>query len=219
MAEDIFYLLLLLIFVIIIHLIEKRMGFTNSISGGKVSTTYTYYLDPISNEVDDNFISETRKILTNSSINDRFDIVEVDRPNKNSIIIKLLSREEMIEIRNKDGGKTEYYLDDNGNETDKNIFFSWTYQKPQPTILIDGNNWKYGIEESGLSLDEYKLYVIQHEFLHALGFDHQPCNEKTAVNGRCPILYQSTRGCPKGFACGYEVTEFDYNKKISGSYF
>jgi hypothetical protein len=52
-----------------------------------------------------------------------------------------------------------------------------------------------------------------------LGFDHQPCNNDTAPNGICPVLYQSTRGCPTGFKCGYEVTKFDYNKKIKGSYF
>ena len=50
--------------------------------------------------------------------------------------------------------------------------------------------------------------------MHALGYDHQPCNTTTATNGRCPIMYQSTIGCPEGFKCGYNISAADYTKRL-----
>ncbi len=168
----------------------------------------TYYIIP--SDTNPEFTKETREILSRSSINDRYKIKEVPSRDQADITIELRSRASLT----KEHGKPEYYPG-----TKKQIRFSFTWQRPKPYIAIDDVNWTYGVNESGLSIPEYRKYVIQHEFMHALGFDHQPCNKNTAPNGVCPVLYQSTRGPPKGFRCGYEVTDVDYTKKLKNPYF
>lgn len=168
----------------------------------------TYYIVPSENNID--FARETREILAHSDINNRYSIKEVSDKKQADITIELRSRASLTN----DHSKIEYYPG-----TNKQIRFSFTWQHPKPYIAIDDINWTYGVEESGLSLHEYRKYVIQHEFLHALGFDHQPCTAETAVNGRCPVLYQATRGPPKGFQAGYEIIPVDYTKKLDNTYF
>ena len=167
-----------------------------------------YYIIP--SKTNPEFILETRIILLNSNINNKFKIKEVFNEQDAHIIIALKSRKSLDKYHD----KIEYY-----KGTDKVIRFSFTWQYPKPYIAIDKTSWTYGISESGLSLSEYRQYVIQHEFMHGLGYDHQLCNEETTINKICPILYQATRGPPKGFSAGYSVTPIDYTKKIKGSYF
>ena len=168
----------------------------------------TYYIVP--SLTNPEFTSETRTILTRSKITNRYTINEVTDKQLADIVIELRSRASL----DKDHSKIEYYPG-----TDKPIRFSFTWQRPKPYIAIDDVNWTYGVKESGLTLKEYRQYVIRHEFMHALGFDHQPCNEKTAVNGVCPVLYQATRGPPYGFRSGYDATDIDYTKKLDNPYF
>lgn len=172
------------------------------------SKDITYYVVPsITNP---EFARETREILTHSDISNKYSIREVSDLEYADIVIELRSRASLT----KDHSKIEYYPG-----TNKQIRFSFTWQRPKPYVAIDDINWTYGVDESGLSLKEYRKYVIQHEFMHALGFDHQPCNAETAKNGRCPVLYQATRGPPPGFKAGYEVTDVDYTKKLENPYF
>jgi hypothetical protein len=96
------------------------------------------------------------------------------------------------------------------------IYFSYTYNTTPRKIIFDPGNWLFGVKRSGLTLNDYRDYVVRHEMLHALGYDHQECNEKTAVvvNGEmvCPVMYQSTRGPPAGFVCGSQIQPVDYTK-------
>lgn len=172
---------------------------TNNTSNLRV----TYYIDTKDTE----FNEQCRKILHHSTINSTHNIVQVLSKKTADIEIYLVPRDEMMIKR---GNKPlEMYPG-----TNKPIYFSWTYQKPKPIIYIDEVNWRYGVPESGLSVTDYRTYVVQHEFLHALGYDHQKCNEVTAPDGVCPIMFQSTRGCPAGFKCGYTITKFDYEKRL-----
>lgn len=122
--------------------------------------------------------------------------------------------------------KPEYYhtlLDERGqplnsepgNSAGRKINFSITvYSNPErPVVYINEANW-IGCPESGLGLDEYRDYVINHEFGHALGYDHQPCNAKTAPDGVCPVMYQATRGPPVGFLCGSQPRQVDTSARI-----
>lgn len=164
-----------------------------------------YYID----SADADFYLHASEIMRKSSIRAKHRIAETRDLEKAEISIRLGTVEEM----DRHAGDREYY------PSGKPIRFSYTWQRPKPHILIDPINWSKGVPESGLTLSEYREYVIQHEFLHGLGYDHQPCNADTAVGGRCPILYQSTRGPPKGFLCGYTVQPADYQKRITGAYF
>jgi len=98
------------------------------------------------------------------------------------------------------------------------IYFSYTYNTTPRKIIFDPGNWLFGVKRSGLTLNDYRDYVVRHEMLHALGYDHQECNEKTAVvvNGEmvCPVMYQSTRGPPAGFVCGSQIQPVDYTKLL-----
>jgi hypothetical protein len=188
-------LFVLFIAVVLLYLITKRKEIT-------------YYIEP--SVADSNFTSEVRKILHDSSINNTHIIKEVLDVNIADIHIELTPRDQLNKFYDKD----ELYPG-----TNRKIWFSFTTQYPKPRIYIDEINWLYGVTDSKLSLTEYRRYVIQHEFMHALGYDHQVCDNSTAPNGVCPVLYQATRGCPSGFKCGYKVTPYDYNKKIIGSYF
>lgn len=168
----------------------------------KISKKYvTYFI----RSTDQQFALETRNILKNSKINITHQIKEVTNEADAKVIIELVPRYRMA----KHHKKGVYYPN-----TTKEIWFSFTMRYDIPYIAIDGDNWKYGVSESGLNLNEYRKYVIQHEFMHALGYDHQVCNKQTAPNGVCPLLYQSTRGCPTGFKCGYDVTPYDYLNKL-----
>lgn len=165
-------------------------------------TQWTYWLDG-----PDDFIERVTGILKTSNINVTHPLKEVKCPCKADINVHLVPREEMAKYGDDD---PEYYPG-----TKKRIYFSWTYQSPKPTIYLDEVNWRQGVEESGLTVDQYQQYVIQHEMMHALGYDHVKCNKSTAPNGICPALYQSTRGCPKGFKCGYNVSAVDYSNPMS----
>ena len=195
LANTIINLLLLLLVGIFLYYVSKFKDIT-------------YYIIP--SKTNPEFVNETKEILKHSNINNKYSIKNVDNPSNADITIELRSRDSLTA----DHSKIEYYPG-----TDKQIRFSFTWQRPKPYIAIDDMNWTYGVQESGLTLSEYRKYVIQHEFMHALGFDHQPCNKRTAKNGQCPILYQATRGPPSGFKSGIEVTDLDYTKKLRNPYF
>jgi hypothetical protein len=180
----------------------------------RTMTTYTYFIKE--SGIDPRFKTRVQLIMKNSRLHAKFNLRETDDQYNADIMMELVDRNIMVKFQD----KPEYYPG-----TNKRMFFSLTWQsnnfyksaKKQPYCAFDSDNWLYGVPESGLTVEQYREYIVQHEFLHALGFDHQPCDEKTSVNGVCPILYQSTRGCPKGYKCGYQITDFDYTKKINGS--
>jgi hypothetical protein len=173
--------------------------------------TYTYYIK--NSTIDPNFKQLAGDILRASSIHSEYNLRETEDQYNADIMMELISRDRLTVHHT----NPEYYPG-----TSKMIRYSLTWQqnifynsaKIQPYCAIDSENWINGVPESGLSLQEYREYIIQHEFLHGLGYNHVECNGQTAPNGICPILYQSTKGCPDGFKCGYEITSFDYTKKI-----
>jgi hypothetical protein len=154
----------------------------------------------------DDFKQEANDILINSPLNKDYSIKLVDKADDPILTIKLTERSELDRYH-----KTKDLYDDG-----KIIRFSITEQSKikKPVIYIDKENWTNGVIESGLSIQDYRKYVITHEFMHGLGFDHQPCDSINNINGVCPVMYQSTRGCPKGFKCGHDITPFDYTKKL-----
>jgi hypothetical protein len=165
---------------------------------------YTYKIH--NSNLDPNFSKKTSKIIKASRWNKSHNLREIPIESEEipKINVYLVPRK----LLNKYHDGTEFYPDG------RPIRFSITLTKSHPEVFIDSNNWLYGVKDSGLTLEQYKEYVILHEFGHALGYDHQPCNEQTAVNGVCPVLYQSTRGCPDGYKCGYKITDYDYKTRI-----
>jgi len=88
----------------------------------------------------------------------------------------------------------------------KKVYFSVTFYKENPPlILFDPHNYQYGVKESGLSVKNYRKYLINHEFAHALGKDHLKCYPGKT----CPVLYQMTKGLPPKSKPNYKVTPRD----------
>lgn len=63
-------------------------------------------------------------------------------------------------------------------------------------VLINQDRWLRASAASGLSLDEYRTYVILHEVGHLLGRAHHACAADDARKP-CPVMYQQTisKGC------------------------
>jgi len=62
-------------------------------------------------------------------------------------------------------------------------------------VMINLTRWMEGAAPSGLSLSDYRHYVISHEVGHALGHGHVDC---PAVGARAPVMVQQTislEGC------------------------
>ena len=165
---------------------------------------YVYYsnIDPL-------FVPRVNYILANSRWHKWYNFQPTDCKEEADIYIKLKPDKYMDKYEN----KKEYY------PSGKEIRWSVTVQSPvqKPRIYINANSWLHGVEESKLSLAAYRTYVINHEFGHALGFTHQPCTESDPFK-TCPVMYQSTRGCPKNKHCGRQPVEQDRTKIMPEAY-
>lgn len=93
----------------------------------------------------------------------------------------------------------------------KRMYFSVTYINRRPRIILfDPYNYKHGVKRSGLSVENYRKYVINHEFGHVLGKDHLRCKPGET----CPLMYQMTRGLPNNAHPTYVVTQRDREAHI-----
>jgi len=178
----------------------------------------TFFIDLENSLSDDDFEYEVSDILTTRCDNgyigwrQYFDIVRVFDKKKADVIIRLTSNDELKDQL----GKTEYYPDGTP------IKFSITskFGTSHPEIDINYDNWISGCPQSELTKPQYWEYVINHEFGHAAAsLDHELCagcskpsdtqvnttTESSKNSEICPIMYQMTRGIPKGGIASYKV--------------
>lgn len=176
-----------LLFLFIVLVIVCCVVYYNSI--------FYYYVVP--SEIDIHFQQQVREIINKCKWNKLYRLREVHCEELANTVITLVDRSALDSLHT----MKDKYPDG------RPIRFSMTLTRPMqiPKIYIDSVNWLKSVPESKLSIKEYRQYVIIHELGHALGYDHVPCNKNTTVNGTCPVMYQSTRGCPNGFNCGTDV--------------
>jgi len=191
----------------LIFVIVKLVDFTvteNFISK-KNNHLITYYI--YESTIDPRFANAVFTILSTSKWN-RYRMYTRTYDKYNADIYIHLKSNKWLERYHK---KKKYYL------SGKQIRWSITTQSKwqKPNVYINAQLWINGVPESGLSLNRYREYVINHEFGHALGYDHQKCNDANEI---CPVMYQSTRGCPQNKRCGYEPDARDIQRRIYNSY-
>ena len=165
--------------------------------------------------IDTSFKNKVSSILKNSQWNKHYILEEVvindnsqSLKNRNDIdiFIQLKHNVDLQSFYN----EPQYYQ--NGKQIKWSFTSQTTYQKPM--IYINADNWLNGVPESRLTLGEYREYVVNHEFGHALGYNHAECNDKTLVDNKCPVMYQSTRGCPENVNCGYQPSRTDLQSEM-----
>ena len=194
----IYYIKKYLLFILFLLLVFTVLFIIYAYSDSKIMY---YFIE--NSDLDENFKEITSNILHNTKWRNIHNIQEVQNNAYSDIIIKL-STDEELDKWHKNKLEDKYY---DGNP----MRFSITWQgiKSKPKVYINYKNWQ-GVPYSGLGIDEYRKYVIEHEFGHALGYDHLECNSSTVVDGRCPVMYQSTRGCGE-YNCGYMPSIKDFN--------
>ena len=159
----------------------------------------TYYIHP--SRIDPKFQDRVRRIMSQNQWS-RYNLHEATTPDAADMTIRLSRRARLDEWHR----VKEYY------PSGKEIRFSMTINMRR--IYIDAENWLNGVPESGMTVTQYRQYVILHEVGHGLGYDHAPCDKKNSYMGTCPVMYQGTRGPPKGFKPGFNVTPVDYMYRI-----
>lgn len=58
-------------------------------------------------------------------------------------------------------------------------------------VYINSHRWKRGAKKSGYSLEDYRIYLINHEVGHILGHHHKKCDGK---GNKIPVMNQATKG-------------------------
>lgn len=174
----------------------------------KRQTVYSYYID---SKFED-FKDEAENILSKSRIQEFVDIFRVYSLKKADIILRLVDREDAIELIKK---SKVVGIEDIKNNT----FFSWVeYTKNQPEVNIDYEKWTFGSEiKYGLSLKDYRKTLIQHEFLHALGYAHVNCNKCTKVGNVCPLMFGPSKTYKAGHIHNTEVSDVDFTERLIGA--
>jgi predicted Zn-dependent protease len=61
-------------------------------------------------------------------------------------------------------------------------------------IYINFNRWKNGSSKSKLNVQDYRVYLINHEVGHILGRSHNKCGNP---NTKVPVMVQQTLGIQK----------------------
>lgn len=99
--------------------------------------------------------------------------------------------------------RTAYETDRKG----KKRYFSYTLVDETPNIIwLDPVNFLYGVKDAQMTVQDYRKYLINHEFGHVLGKDHIKCTSQYKI---CPTMHQMTRGIPRGSHSNYKVTDHD----------
>ncbi len=71
--------------------------------------------------------------------------------------------------------------------------FTWGRLSCQdgPRAVLNARRWAFGAKTYGDDVARYRLYLVNHEVGHVLGFGHQKCPRAGA---RAPVMLQQTKG-------------------------
>ena len=60
------------------------------------------------------------------------------------------------------------------DRTDGNVYLNWTRWDEGSDVFLGGLWGKYAKMSKSAKMDLYRTYIVNHEILHILGFDHPP---------------------------------------------
>ena len=74
-------------------------------------------------------------------------------------------------------------------------------------IIINNFRWKEGAVDFGRDIETYRLYLINHETGHLLGWQHKECPKEGAI---APVMMQQSKGTNGCLPYGWPVYEIIY---------
>ncbi len=74
-------------------------------------------------------------------------------------------------------------------------------------IIINNFRWKEGAADFGRDIETYRLYLINHETGHLLGWQHKECPKEGAI---APVMMQQSKGTNGCLPYGWPVYEIVY---------
>ena len=74
-------------------------------------------------------------------------------------------------------------------------------------IIINNFRWKEGAVDFGRDIETYRLYLINHETGHLLGWQHKECPKEGAI---APVMMQQSKGTNGCLPYGWPVYEIVY---------
>jgi hypothetical protein len=100
---------------------------------------------------------------------------------------------------------------------DGHVYLNWTRWHEGSDVFFNGLTGKYAKLKYSDKLNLYRTYVVNHEIMHILGFDHPPPN--TNFNGRkASVMAQQTINLQGGTSYWFPVlSDKKYFKKYSYS--
>ena len=74
-------------------------------------------------------------------------------------------------------------------------------------IILNNFRWKEGAVDFGRDIETYRLYLINHETGHLLGWQHKECPKEGAI---APVMMQQSKGTNGCLPYGWPVYEIVY---------
>ena len=149
---------------------------SNMNGGGNKSFTYKF-----SDNVNNQCKECTRKYISNPNgwISKGYTIVETN--NEPDILVNFEERETMDKLFGNNLSLKGLSITDRGTKPINIYFHLDNWNNPPDTFIKKYNR-----------LDDYRAYLVQHEFGHALGYDH-PNRPKNGEMKPCKVMLQQTK--------------------------
>lgn len=151
------------------------------LSGGGLLKNYNYVLP---DEKDENKINEMNKYLLDKRgwRSKGYTFNQVDNINDANIQVYFKTNDELKKIVNNDKRLINLSITDYSTSPTSIYFNLQNWNNPPKEFKAENNR-----------LSNYRAYLVQHEFGHALGFGHKNKPNKENKMKNCPVMLQQSK--------------------------